>query len=306
MITYKGTDMNMRCRGYQYELGKQEEIEGDVKLCGRGFHSCEDPIEVFFYYPPSDSRYFETKTDDISDETRMAKRVSKKIKFLKEIGINGIIEAGLSLRLKQTDFNEKNNTNERCFMAQENDSASVAYATGNYSSAQEIGNYSLAHTTGTFSSAQTTAPFSIAKAIGLCSGAQSVGISSVAQAIGNYTASQTISQQSVAQVTGDCSTAQTIGQQSLAQAIGKRVVAISCGNFSSASVKGEHSIACAFGYNCTAQGTLGNYLVLTERGEYDGECRPIKTVKVIQIDGEKYKENTLYQLVDGEVVPAIK
>jgi hypothetical protein len=49
---YKGTDVNMCCRGYQYELGKQYDMpEGEeIKECESGFHLCLSLQDVFYYY----------------------------------------------------------------------------------------------------------------------------------------------------------------------------------------------------------------------------------------------------------------
>ena len=48
---YKGFNSDMTCRGFQYEVGKEYEIEGDIKVCERGFHACESPLEVLDHYP---------------------------------------------------------------------------------------------------------------------------------------------------------------------------------------------------------------------------------------------------------------
>ena len=45
--TFKGFDKDLKCLGFQYEVGKEFEIDGDIKCCNRGFHSCENPLEVF-------------------------------------------------------------------------------------------------------------------------------------------------------------------------------------------------------------------------------------------------------------------
>lgn len=61
---YKGTDANMCCRGYQYELGKQFDMpEGDkVELCEGGFHLCPSLKDVFEYYRIGDGhRFFKVK-----------------------------------------------------------------------------------------------------------------------------------------------------------------------------------------------------------------------------------------------------
>ncbi len=62
MIGYKGFDMDMKCRGFQYELGKEYK-EDNAIICNSGFHFCEYPLDVFMYYHPSISRYALVSTD---------------------------------------------------------------------------------------------------------------------------------------------------------------------------------------------------------------------------------------------------
>ena len=45
MKAYKGFDKNMRCRGFQYEEGK-EYTTGNAELCNSGFHACETPVSA--------------------------------------------------------------------------------------------------------------------------------------------------------------------------------------------------------------------------------------------------------------------
>lgn len=45
--SYKGFDKNMQCRGFQYEVGKEYEMDGEIKCCNRGFHACKYPLEVW-------------------------------------------------------------------------------------------------------------------------------------------------------------------------------------------------------------------------------------------------------------------
>ena len=42
IFAYKGFDENFRCRYFQYEVGKEYHINGDVKMCVNGFHACKD------------------------------------------------------------------------------------------------------------------------------------------------------------------------------------------------------------------------------------------------------------------------
>lgn len=60
---YKGTDKDMKAYGgFQYELGKQYDYEGEIKICERGFHFCCDLKDVFNYYKVDyGHRFFKVK-----------------------------------------------------------------------------------------------------------------------------------------------------------------------------------------------------------------------------------------------------
>ena len=61
MKSYKGFDKKLKCRGFQYEIGKEYEMDGEIKVCSRGFHACESPFDVFDYYTMIDSRFCEVE-----------------------------------------------------------------------------------------------------------------------------------------------------------------------------------------------------------------------------------------------------
>ena len=90
---YKGFDKNLKCRGFQFEVGKEYE-EPSAKACDRGFHACEQPIDVFGYYAPGQSRYCMVEQsgqiDRKGDDSKVA---SSRIKIGTEIGIPGIVKA---------------------------------------------------------------------------------------------------------------------------------------------------------------------------------------------------------------------
>ena len=107
MKVYKATDKDMKCRGFQYELGKTAEVEGDIELCEKGLHACEMPLDVLGYYVPGDgSRYFEAELEDVSDEKSSddTKRVGKKLTLSAEIGIPGLVKAQVEYVKAQRDF----------------------------------------------------------------------------------------------------------------------------------------------------------------------------------------------------------
>ena len=211
---FKGFDKDLKCRGFQYEIGKDYEHEGEVKCCERGFHFCENPFDVFRYYSPCDSRYCEVECDGNADKANDDSNVATShIHISSEIGLNGLIKAGVKFILDKVNYKDTKSTN-----------------TGYQSAATNTGDQSAATNTGYYSAATNT------------------------------------------------------------------------GYQSAATVEGKESVALVTGKDSIARGALGCWIVLTERGDFDGVTLPIKEVKAFKVDGANIKENTFYRLVDGKPV----
>ena len=249
MIVYKGTDKDMKCRGFQFELGK-EYVEEEAILCEKGFHGCEYPLDVFAHCTPSDSRFFVADLDGVTDERESCdtKRVGTKIKLRAEIGIAGIVKAAVEY-IKERAESSDNQTGDR----------SAATNTGYGSAATNTGNRSAATNTGYCSAATNT---------------------------------------------GDCSAATNTGNRSAATNTGNRSAATNTGDCSAATVDGKESIAIVTGVDSKASGAIGCWLVLTERGGWNGDTYPIKEVRAVKVDGEIIKPGVFYKLENGEVVEA--
>ena len=107
MIAYKGTDMNGKCLGMQYEVGKEYTAEGEISCCNNGLHACEAPLDVFAYYPPVGSRYFEVEpSGDISRGNGDTKLAARTLKIKVEIGIPRIVKAQIEYVKKKIGFDE--------------------------------------------------------------------------------------------------------------------------------------------------------------------------------------------------------
>ena len=224
ILSYKGFNKDLQCRGFQYEIGKDYEQEGKIKCCENGFHACEFPLDVFRYYTPGEnSRYCTVTQSGVTDkEEGDSKVASSKIHIETEIGLDGIIKAGVKFILDKVNWKNQKESN-----------------TGDYSAATNTGYYSAATNTGDRSAATNT---------GICSAATNTGYQSAAK------------------------------------------------------VSGKESIAIVTGRDSKAAGALGDWIVLTERGEWNGDTYPIKEVKAFKVDGEKIKADTYYKLVDGKAV----
>ena len=239
---YKGFDKDLKCLGFQYEVGKDYKQEGKIKCCENGFHACEFPLDVFGYYAPGENSRYCTVTQSgvIDKEGGESKAASSKIHIETEIGLDGNIKAGVKFILDKVNWKNQKKSNTGFLSAATN--------TGDYSAATNTGNRSVATNTGDYSAATNT------------------GNRSVATNTGFYSA------------------------------------AMSAGDQSAAKVSGKESIAIVTGKDSKAAGALGDWIVLTERGRWNGEAYLIKEVKAFKVDGEKIKADTFYKLVDGKAV----
>ena len=91
MIVYKGTDKDMKCRGFQFEIGKEYKIEHDGKpleLCSDTvFHYCDNLQQVHEHYSCNEkelNRFFEIEVlgEEVTDGQKCG---SDHIKIVREI-----------------------------------------------------------------------------------------------------------------------------------------------------------------------------------------------------------------------------
>ena len=225
MKAYKGFDKYLKCREFQYEVGKEYE-EGSAKLCKKGFHACENPLDTFRYYGPTDSRYCEVDVDDNGERNGDDSKVcGKHIKIGAEIGLKGVINAGVRFVF------------DKCESATEENASGWS---GNAAASGESGN------------------------------AAASGVS------GNAAAS---------------------GWRGNAAASGWSGTAAVTGRYGKASAIGNQCVAVAWGQDSLARGSVGNWLLVSERDD-DGN---IIDAKIVRVDGEAVKENTWYTLQNGEI-----
>ena len=146
MKMYKGFDKDLKCRGFQYEIGKTYE-EPTAELCEKGFHACEYPLDVFEYYSPGNmSRYCEVDLDEVSGKKsdEDSKRCGKKIAVKAEIDIAGLVKAAVDYTMeKAIPENSEHATGDRSAASATGD-RSAASATGEESVAAALGNGSKA------------------------------------------------------------------------------------------------------------------------------------------------------------------
>ena len=137
---YKGFDKNLKCRDFQYEIGKEYETER-AELCKEGFHFCENPHDVLSYYSAGEgNRFAVVEASEVSDEKGDdSKRVSKRISVKAEISVFEICRIAVSAFFENFGFKKKIES------ADTNNAGNYGAANAGYRGAANAGNYGAAN-----------------------------------------------------------------------------------------------------------------------------------------------------------------
>ncbi|EDO8725377.1 hypothetical protein JYW11_002871 [Salmonella enterica subsp. enterica serovar Oranienburg] len=212
IMTFKGFNKNLKCRDFQFEIGKTFHHDGKVEACGSGFHACECPFDVFSYYPPAESRYAETISFGVIDreEEGDTKIASASITIKSELTLPQFIQRGIEWIWSKIDksLEQQIMTGNR----------SAATNTGDWSAATNTGYQSAATNTGNRSAATNTGNQSAATNTGYQSAATNTGDWSAATNTGDWSAATNTGYQSAAEVSGSQSVAASLGIEGKARA----------------------------------------------------------------------------------------
>ena len=86
---YKGTDADMKCNGFQFQMSEMSVLDNDnpLELCENGFHFCQQPSGPFCYNDYE--RIFKVEAYDVLDSPNEPgadyKQVCRKIVFIEEV-----------------------------------------------------------------------------------------------------------------------------------------------------------------------------------------------------------------------------
>ena len=282
MKACKGFDKNLRCRGFQYEVGG-EYTEETAELCNRGPHACENPLDTLRYYRPGDSRYCEVEIEDNGQRSSYDSKVcGKHIKIGAEIGLKGVINAGVR------------------FVFDKCESATEENASGNLGNAAASGERGNAAASGWSGNAAASGWSGNAAASGWRGNAAASGWSGNAAASGWSGNAAASGWRGNAAASGNLGNAAASGERGNAAASGWSGTAVVTGFAGRATALGEQCLAVAWGEDSLARGTVGNWIVVSERDD-DGN---IIDVKIAKVDGDTVKADTWYKLVNGEIMEA--
>nr|DAI98756.1 MAG TPA: hypothetical protein [Caudoviricetes sp.] len=268
--SYKGFDKNLKCRDFQYEIGKEYEMDGEIKVCNRGFHACESPFDVFDHYTMIDSRFCEVEQDgNISKEDRGTKICSSKIKIKAELKLANMINLGVEW-LKEITSPEKIKTSIK------DNSSGYGAQIGSSGNGAKIGSSGY--------DAQ----------IGSSGNGAQIGSSGNGAQIGSSGYGAQIGSSGYDAQIGSSGNGAKIGSSGNGAKIG------SSGYGAKIDSTGEGCVIMCAGINSVAKASKGSWITLSEWSYSDKKKRYIPVcVKTEFVDGEKIKADTYYKLAGG-------
>ena len=315
IIAYKGFDKNLKCRDFQYEVGKEYEMDGDIKCCERGFHACESPLEVFDHYNMLNSRFAEVEqSGEIDKEEDTTKVCSSKIKIKAELNLADIVKLGVewikdvtspSKLKKETDSNDNGNNSAKIgssgYYAQIGSSGDYAQIGSSGDSAQigSSGYYAQIGSSGDYAKIGSSGDYA---QIGSSGDSAQIGSSGYYAKIGSSGDYAQIGSSGDSAQIGSSGYYAKIGSSGYYAKIGSSgdyAKIGSSGDYAQIESTGNHSVVMAAGNNSIAKAKIGSWITLAEWDCIDGVWIPI-CVKTEKVDGEHIKADTFYKLVNGE------
>ena len=274
ITSYKAFDKNMKCRGFQYEVGKEYEMDGEIKCCNRGFHACKSPIEVWDYYDMLNSRFAEVEqSGKIDKEEKSTKVCSSHIKIKAELKLADIINVGVewlkditSPSKIKTDGALNDNVDRSKKIGSSGYSAQIG-SSGDYAQIGSLGDYAK---------------------IGSSGYSAQIGSSGHSAQIGSL---------------GDYAKIGSSGYSAQIGSSGGSVQIGSSGGYAQIDSTGEDSVIMCAGNSSKAKAKVGSWITLAEWEWSDEKKRHVPVcVKTEYVDGENIKANTWYQLKNRKFV----
>ena len=282
ITSYKAFDKNMQCHDFQFEVGKEYEMDGEIECGKRGFHACKNPLELWDYYKMLKSRFAEVEqSGKIDKDEKSTKVCSSHIKIKAELKLADIINIGIEWLKNVTSpskYKKDGVLDDSGHYTQIGscDHCAQIGSSGDYAQIGSSGDYAQIGSSGDYVKIGSS---------GLCTHIGSSGHCAQIGSCGDY--AQIGSSGDCAKIgsSGDCAKISSSGDCAQIDSIG-----------------GDSVIMCA-GNNSRVKATVGSWITLAEWVWNDEKKRNVPIcVKTEYVDGERIKTDTWYKLENGAFV----
>ena len=308
--SYKAFDKNMQCRGFQYEVGKEYEMDGEIKYCERGFHACKSPLEVWEHYDMLSSRFAEVEqSGKIEEEGNSTKVCSSHIKIKAELKLADIINIGVewlkditSPTKVKTDIAKNDNGGYSAQIGSSGYSAQIG-SSGDYAQIGSSGDSAQIGSSGNYAKIGSSGDSAQIGSSGNYAKIGSSGYYAQIGSSGNYAKIGSSGYYAQIGSSGDSAQIGSSGYYAQIGSSGDSAQIGSSGNYAKINSTGEDSVIMCAGKGSKAKAKVGSWITLTEWEWNDEKNRYVPVcVKTEYVDGNNIKADTWYQLKNGEFV----
>ena len=309
ITSYKAFDKNMQCHDFQFEVGKEYEMDGEIECGKRGFHACKNPLELWDYYKMLKSRFAEVEqSGKIDKDEKSTKVCSSHIKIKAELKLADIINIGIEWL--------KNVTSPSKYKKD-----GVLDDSGHYAQIGSCDHCAQIGSSGDYAQIGSSGDYAKIGSCGLCTQIGSSGDCAQIGSSGDY--AQIGSCGDYAKIgscglcthigsSGHCAQIGSSGDYAKIGSCGDCAKIGSCGDCAKISssgdcaqidsIGGDSVIMCA-GNNSRVKATVGSWITLAEWVWNDEKKRNVPIcVKTEYVDGERIKTDTWYKLENGAFV----
>ena len=273
ITSYKAFDKNMQCHDFQFEVGKEYEMDGEIECGKRGFHACKNPLELWDYYKMLKSRFAEVEqSGKIDKDEKSTKVCSSHIKIKAELKLADIINIGIEWL--------KNVTSPSKYKKD-----GVLDDSGHYAQIGSCDHCAQIGSSGDYAQIGSSGDYVKIGSCGLCTHIGSSGHCAQIGSSGGYAKIGSSGDCVKIGSSGDCAKISSSGDCAQIDSIG-----------------GDSVIMCA-GNNSRVKATVGSWITLAEWVWNDEKKRNVPIcVKTEYVDGERIKTDTWYKLENGAFV----
>lgn len=278
---YKAFKKDMTCRDFQYEVGKEYEMNGKIKCCTRGFHACESPFELFFYYDIFRSRFAEVELSGTIDRRDGTLLCASHIDVKKELTLRDILNAGF----EWTKHNESPIVIAR----------GVAYSDKGYDDKKIVAFHQGAKLASYGCHAQLVSlnEFSNIGSLGDYSVIALSGDNGYIASSGRGARIVSLGKNAQIASSGDCANIVSFGDAARISTSGYN---------DKVCCEGEGSVVVCFGYNSKVKASVGTWIALTGWQWCEESQRTFPFTCTRYVDGELIKADTWYTVKDNDFV----
>ena len=337
ITAYKGFDKDFKCRGFQYEVGREYEVTDKVECCESGFHACENPFDVWCYYDISNSRFALVEQSGEID-SKKDKTCSSKICIKEEIGLGDFIRTcvgrivsktrfetdykvsnGYGVQIGSSGYDAKIGSSGNCAQigSSGNDaqigssgygaqigSSGYGVQIGSSGYGAQIGSSGNDAKIGSSGNDAKIGSSGYDAKIGSSGNDAKIGSSGNCAQIGSSGNDAKIGSSGYGAQIGSSGNDAQIGSSGYGAKIGSSGNGAqigSSGDCAQIKSEGKNCVICCAGDKSAARAKKGSWITLSEWRYIDDEWTPV-CVKTERVDGVRIKEDTWYRLKNGEFV----